>query len=490
MNVEEFTAERTGELLNFPRGFVNTFFVIYFVVGLALMAYTPPFQSADSFSHFDRAAGIASGQLIASNRADYSGSYLPEGLINLEDGFSTLPFNPNSRVTSSQFRDGWQESWSTPKVFVTYTTGGNLPFLYLPQVLGVLAGRVASKHILVSFYLAAAFNFLSFIALARFAMLRLPRRLALPLGVFLVFPAVISLATSLNPDALLLALSVVFATMCFLQYDALHHGSDIVKITATRGRGRGSTSHFNPYWLGFACLFLMAIQKPPLALLGLLLPMADLYSNLRRYMIRVSLFAASVAVVFLIWTKFGSRGRAGPISGGGPEPFRQFTLLVRDPVRVVHVLWQTTRTLGWLDVKQSIAGIGWLDVSFPTWFYAGLIVTFVVVLTSAIRFERRDVARFVGGLLVIVATVLATGFSLYILATPYGAATMYNIQGRYLLPLVPVLIVVLGLQTARRPPLIVVSRFVDEYAMISLVGLQLLVAAEYAVMIRLRYWVK
>jgi len=46
------------------------------------------------------------------------------------------------------------------------------------------------------------------------------------------------------------------------------------------------------------------------------------------------------------------------------------------------------------------------------------------------------------------------------------------------------------LQTARRPPLIVVSRFVDEYAMISLVGLQLLVAAEYAVMIRLRYWVK
>jgi uncharacterized membrane protein len=207
-------------------------------------------------------------------------------------------------------------------------------------------------------------------------------------------------------------------------------------------------------------------------------------------MIRVSLFAASVAVVFLIWTKFGSRGRAGPISGGGPEPFRQFTLLVRDPVRVVHVLWQTTRTLGWLDVKQSIAGIGWLDVSFPTWFYAGLIVTFVVVLTSAIRFERRDVARFVGGLLVIVATVLATGFSLYILATPYGAATMYNIQGRYLLPLVPVLIVVLGLQTARRPPLIVVSRFVDEYAMISLVGLQLLVAAEYAVMIRLRYWVK
>jgi len=491
MNVEGGVPTRGQGDEPFSRRFVNVFFAVYFVLGLGLMAYTPPFQSADAFSHFDRAAGIASGQIIASSLNHFGGSFLPSGVINLEDGFSTLPFNPASRVTSTQYPDGWLQSWATPKVFVQYTTGGNLPFLYLPQAAGIVVGRLLSNHILVSFYLAQISNLLVFIALTRLAFARLPRRLAIPIGIFLFFPTVVSVATSVNPDSLLLALSVVFATMCWSGSRGDPNAESLIveESRADRRRQRRCPTNLT-YLLAFASLFFMSLEKPPLMVLGLLLPMADHARGIRRYVALVSVFVASVVIIFVGWASFGSHGQSGPPTGGPSTAYRQLVLTVTDPVKDIQVLWATFRYWGWLFTKQAVAGIAWLDISFPTWVYLSLVLFFLLALASAVRVGRSDLARVGWSLLVIVATYVATAFSLYILANQYAVGRIYGFQGRYLLPMLPILIIVLGLHPRETRLTSRVTAVVQEYAPIYLVCMQILFAVECAVMIRERYWLK
>ena len=475
----------------FSRTFVNAFFALYFVIGLGLIAYTPPFQSPDAFAHFDRAAGIASGQLIASVHNNYAGSYLPVGVIDVEDDFSTLPFNPNSRVTRTQYPVGWLRSWNSPPAFIQYTTGGNLPFLYLPQVAGIVVGRALSEHVLVSLYLAQLFNFLTFIALTRFAFARLPRHLAIPMGIFLMLPTVITVAKSVNPDSLVLSLSVVFATMCYLGFSQ-RTGQPPRPTRRSRSHRRHPFGHLPnlTYWVAFASLLFMTLEKPPLAILCLLLPMADSTFSIRRYLQRVSVFVASFAIPFAIWATFGSRGQDGVVSPGKKVATQQLIAVLTNPLRDVIVLYHTLHYWGWLLTSQAVAGIAWLDIFFPTWFYVSLVVIFVVALFSAVRHGRQDRRRIGLSLLVVLVTALATAFSLYILANQYGSPMIFGLQGRYFLPMLPITIVVVGAHSTQRPLSRVVATIVDDYASLSLISLQILIATEVFVVIRNRYWVK
>ena len=79
---------------------------------------------------------------------------------------------------------------------------------------------------------------------------------------------------------------------------------------------------------------------------------------------------------------------------------------------------------------------------------------------------------------------------MYILANQYSAARIYGLQEWYFPPMLPILIVVLGLKANRRPLVRIVSDVIDEYVTISLIVFQLLFAAECAIMIRTRYWVR
>jgi uncharacterized membrane protein len=492
MKTEETKESEPAKEPRFSKTFINSFFCLYFVIGLGLMSLSPPFQSADAFAHFNREVGIASGQLIATTQHGSSGSYLPSGVLWLEDGFSTIPFNPFARASEYQFHDGIQRNWNTPKIFVQYTTGGNIPFLYVPQVLGVLIGKFFSPHILVSYYLAELMNLLAFVALARWALFQFPRRLAFPLGIFLLLPTVISVAISVNPDSLLLSLSLVFAASCFTGYSENLEGSlsQTDLLHATRQSIRSRKKITRAYCIAFISLFLMTLEKPPLVFLGLLLPLADLYSNLRRYLVRAVAFMGSVSIAYSLWSIFGARGAGGPIPQSSFAPARQIRLMITDPLKDVEVVGETLRKWGWLFWKQLIAGIGWLDVSFPTWVYVSLSVAFIFSVLSTQYRRRGDVSRFAWSLLVLVITATAISFSLYVSYNSYAASAIYGLQGRYYLPLIPPMIVILGLQRTRTPTFRIATTAASEYAAILLISVQLLIATEYVVILLSRYWYK
>ncbi len=486
------TSKESPKEARFSKGFVNAFFSLYLVISLGLIGLSPPFQSADAFAHFDRASGIASGQLVAITRHATSGSYLPSGVIDLEDVFSTIPFDPNARANDHQFHAATQLNWNSPKVFVAYTTGGNIPFLYAPQVVGILIGRLVSPHVVVSFYLAELANLLAFIALTRWALLRFPRRLALPLGVFLLLPMTISVAISVNPDCLLLALSMVFAAACYSGY---YESRELRTASTTpsppvRRAARTHRRMTNAYCIGFVSLFFMTLEKPPLILLGLLLPMVDLYTSLKSYIRKVIVFVASAGIPYALWSHFWARGVGGTPPLYPLAPSRQLRLVLSDPLKDLEVIYQTLWRDSWLFWRQLVAGIGWLDVAFPTWVYVALTIVVAASFVTVIDTKHEDLRRFLWSLLVLFATACGISFSLYVAYSPYGARGIYGLQGRYYLPLLPMLIVVLGLHPTRSARLRLAANAVGEYATVALVSLQLLVAAEYVAILLQRYWYK
>ena len=175
---------------------------------------------------------------------------------------------------------------------------------------------------------------------------------------------------------------------------------------------------------------------------------------------------------------------------GSFSPARQLRLILTNPLKVVEVTGSTIGKWGWLFWEQLIAGIGWLDVAFPTWVYVSLSVVLILSIVSNIFRKRSDLTRVIWLLLVLAITASAISFSLYVFYSPYAASSIYGLQGRYYLPLVAPIILVLGLEKTRTPLWRISTNAASEYAAITLISLQLLSTTEYVFVLLSRYWYK
>lgn len=474
----------------FSKNFVRLFFAAYLVLGLGLIALTPPFQSPDAFGHFDRAVGLSEGKIDNTIVDGVAGEHFTVGLFEMETVFSKMSRAPTTTATKFEYAYGWQRTWDMPPYFTSFVYGGNYPFLYVPQTLGVVVGRIVSRHLLVAYYLAEIFNLLAFIGLTKWAFARFPQRIALPIGVFLLLPMVNSLAISVNPDCLLLALSVVFAAALYCNYrESRGQETDPPLTVGPLSRSRHHHLRTNSYYqIGFASLLFMAIEKPPLIVLGLLLPLADLHSNLRRYARRVVVFMLSTGAVYELWVTFGAGPKGKSVAHAGVAPLRQLKLILTNPHLDLVVLATSGRTYGLLYWKEFIAGIGWLDTWFPGWFYLLVSVVLALAISNLVLAGRRDIFRTLWSLFAIALAASSLVVAFYLVDTSYASTLITGLQGRYFLPLLPVLLVVLSPEPARVMRLRPVGAVVEEYASFALIGLQLWIFTSFALTLLRRYW--
>lgn len=474
----------------FSRNFIRLFFAVYLVLGLGLIALTPPFQSPDAFGHFDRAVGLAQGKIDNTIVRGVPGESFTVGLFEMETVFSKMSEAPTTTANRFEYAYGWQRTWDMPLYFTNFVYGGNYPFLYVPQTLGVVVGRIVSNHLLVAYYLAVIFNLLAFIGLTKWAFARLPQRIALPVGIFLLLPMVNSLAISVNPDCLLLALSVVFATALYCNCRE-SRGEEAPPPFGRRRTTRARDGHArigSYYQIGFASLLFMAIEKPPLLLLGLLLPLADLHSSVRRYVRRTLVFLLSTGAVYELWVTVGAGPKGKSVAAAGVAPMRQLELVLTNPHLDVTVLVDSGRTYGLLYWKEFIAGIGWLDTWFPSWFYILVTIVLALAFSNVVLAGRRDTLQTLWSTFAIALVAGGLVVAFYLVDTPYSSTLITGLQGRYFLPLVPALLVVVSPQPTRRLRFPRINAVVEEYASFALIGLQLWIFTSFALTLLRRYW--
>jgi hypothetical protein len=148
------------------------------------------------------------------------------------------------------------------------------------------------------------------------------------------------------------------------------------------------------------------------------------------------LLAAAAIVIVILWMRILS-GLTPPVPSD-ESISGQLHRVVAEPFLLPTVMWTTfARNGAWL-LKTMIGYLGWADAVMPGWYYQTAEGALVMALIAP---GNRGPSLWPGslGLLTIAALVTATSLALYLTWTALGADTINGLQGRYILPVLPLL---------------------------------------------------
>jgi uncharacterized membrane protein len=403
---------------------VRTFIALSIIFGSLLVVIVPPFQVPDEPAHFFRAYAISEFRIFEMERDGHYGDFLPLSLkVLVEDASDNVPFHPENKVNIrkiiSLFGMRLERSQRT---FLSFPNASvNPPLAYLPQSLGILAGRVLNLPPLALMYLGRILNLIFWIACIS-AALQLTPSGKWPLFLIALMPMTLYQAASLSADAPAQAL-------CFLFIAA------VLKKSFPSG---------NPGRKSLAIIYLLAafilMCKPvyfPLLLVFLIIPRREFSSN-RNYLLNTTGYFAFCGLILSIWAALlihtSFQGMAvSPMPGwrGLADWFRNAPAVFSATIRqdLIGRIEEFVGVLGWLDTHFSPLFIGsyWLALIAASVFHEES--------KQSLGFRRRVlllITAFAGVLTILVVFLF--------LAVHFGYRTtgelrpLRGIQGRYFIP--------------------------------------------------------
>jgi len=371
-----------------------------------------PFQVADELAHIKRADQISRGKMIADRLGGtIDGSWVAMGAL-----YQNMWFHPEVKQTIALAREAGAIRWSGPKEHVNFQdTARYGPFLYVPQVIAVLFGRLAGLSLAQTLVAARVVNGLTACLIGFFALTICGCGRALTFAALLL-PMTLSQFSSASQDALLISLSILAVAMASRL------------LTEQR---LASTAEFAIF---AGIVVATTLARPPQFALALLTPA---FLGRRDPARRSKMLIAAVAVMAVIcWLRILA-DLTPPLA---PElsPSGQFRLLLADPLLLPTLMMNSFAQYGlWLR-KTVIGYLGWTDTPMPDWYYLTAEGTLIIALITT---GNRGPVLWRGtlSLLTFVALFTALCAALYVTWTPLGQATINGIQGRYILGVLPLL---------------------------------------------------
>jgi len=455
------------------------------IFGLILVFVTPPLQVPDENQHYFRSYQIAEFKFFKYAET------IPASLKQVADSVQRLNFGlfekmgPKDRESLSQIK-------LMPENRIQMAT---LDYIvpFLPQGLGMMVGRIVGASPLSLIYFGRIGNLLVSILLIFFAIR------AIPVSKWLLFllalmPMTLYQMASLSYDVPTLGLTFLLIAL-ILKYALMNR--DIRLPNKELG-------------LLFLIIFLLGLCKPPYALVGLLflvLPVKRL-GNLTRFLVVFILFMTAALSGSQLWTIRNLLKPAPPVANVQPtisiqqaalilptgtiqtavapqqsgvaqpavtdaatqpatqqaappdqtkadsrcDPVKQKAYILEDPFRYLSMLYKNTFVNGIRFYLETFVGqLGWLNLYLPAWlinFYL-FVLLFAALVVSTGDFRLGIPAR------VWMAAVFFLGIflietAMYLYWTPVGQGFVEGVQGRYFIPLSPLLFLALSFNLSER----------------------------------------
>lgn len=419
------------------------FAAVGLLLGITFAIVSPPLRWADENTHLLQVYGLSEGKLRPETRNAAVGIDVPRGVFRFIMVFAA---HHNRRELGVPSWDDMRaardirltdERAFAPLTVYTYSVVG-----YLPQALGIAVARPFTDSVLLQLRAARIANVLCWVALT-FAALCITPVLALPLCVVALAPMTVYLAGTCAADGVTNGLAFLW-TACMLR---LALDEDVAPGPAG--------------WAGLALLaILLAVSKllyTPLLLLLLLVPHERLGGRRRLLAILATTTGlgvlAGAAWALASWDqvvqRLAHRGDAALASNLG--------LLRDDPLGVLQIVWNTNhnRAGAWL---RQLADTNWKGPAPPPWLFDVLLAAVVLALLADARPARwpalrdRALALLAAGaawIAICVGAFLLWSSNAQGALNPQGLVA--GLQGRYLLPLVPALLVALCPPALRLP---------------------------------------
>ena len=417
-------------------------------LGAFMATNTPPGQVPDETGHIVKADSLLGGEVLA-RRAP---ALAPDGTMPLQqgvDGDFSLQRVANEPAPAQLTAEHWAQvhavRWSGPAFIPLGTISGYWPAFYLPGAAGLGVAKALGASPFDAFLTARLFAFAVFVA-AGTAALALARRGQALLFCALAAPMALHLGASVNQDGLLIAASALAVALltrsCPADVAVPSPWPDAPRLCAA------------------ALIACVALAKPPYMPMAalLLLPLPPISLG-RVWASRLGL-AGAVTVAVLAWTWFTVRyvstpvlrppAEAGPLWPGprpavfaGTDFAGQMRVILAKPIRFLTLPWHTLMHDGILW-DEAIGILGYLAIFLPGWLYRlwSWAAASALAADAAWKDDRAPVLpswQVPIPLLCIATTVVGIYLSQYLSWTEVGGDHVEGPQGRYFLPLVPVL---------------------------------------------------
>ena len=456
------------------------FAALWLSLGLLYLLALPIMSEPDSKSHYFRATDVSEGHLISKRDADgnASGEFaIPEDWTGSSEDNVRLSAYEAAQYSSYSIREE-EETVHTFNNTALYS-----PFSYLPQAIGLLIGRLLTGKITWIIYAGRIANFLMIGLVYLMAVTLMPYSKRYIIWAALM-PMNLHQAVSLSPDGMVSALVVLMlSAVCMLRFreDARLTGRVIALLYLTSF----FLSQYKIVYVG-VCLLLFLIPK-------------ERFKSIRSYWTHVVILGAVVLISSLGWLSLASQSVLTQYA----DSHGQMMIVMKEPLFYTVVLIRTFYKKG-LEYLDQLLGryMGAFLVENNIVLIYAVLALFALIsvlrymqkrrvnaapasaantripvsgekplgekletekdaasqqgqdasavpprkpsLTDRLRAGRIDLPTRILLLAVAALTILLICTSEYIQWTNYRESVVNGVQGRYFLPLIPLVLTALG----------------------------------------------
>ena len=377
------------------------------LAGLLYAVVTPPDRVPDEYGHFLRAVAIAEGNVFPRVGLRSPGHHFPAGIWMF-----------GHQLFKGDMRAAYAEPLNREK-----RAGIEFPAWYSPVPYAIPAavafvGLHADLRPFWIFYLGRIANLLACLGIAWLALRAIPKRAAVAAAVLLLPMTLYELA-SWSADAM--TISVALLLTCLIVRNMEAEGS------------MGAMA---------AVAFVLGLCKPVYFLLAL-----PALAIRRRTGIVV---IAAMLLGTLLAAASARSGQYNPRPELPVDPGQQLRCVLDDPLRFAGIFLGDMRVHGRFYLEETVGRLGLMDVKLPVvLIVAEWLLLLWVALSSGVRW--RMPAR-LGALAACALTIGGISLAQYLIWSVICGDTIEGVQGRYYLPLLPLLLFALSLRPCERGP--------------------------------------
>jgi len=417
--------------LSAPKVFL--FFAISW--GVLMVFLTPALMVPDEPNHFYRAYQVSELNFIPEVDNNRLGGTLPKSLFDLQlKIWETNGINP--KIDKNLFNE-WLSISLKPKekTYIFFpNTSLYSPVSYIPQSIGISIGRIFDAPPLVLVYLGRIFNLAFWISIIYFSLKITPIYKWLFLLLALL-PMSISQSASLSADVMVNGLSFLLISIIFnlaFNLKAILEKKELFFLVIIA--------------------ILLTLSKSIyffLILLYFLIPFSKTKST-KNYFIQAAVLTISTFITLIISSLIINylTNQINPIEaiyGDNPaipkiNPIKQMEFVLNDIWGFIVMVLSSFYLLHEMVLKSYIGILGWMNVLLNSYYY--YFVPFVLTAIAILETKKEITFTLSQKLLMFitfVGIVFIFSFTMYLSWAEVGSEMIGNLQGRYFLPIAPLL---------------------------------------------------
>ena len=403
----------------------NIFLMVAPLTCIFFLVTMPTFKNHDEYYHWLKAYEVSQGTLMTPQEDGVQGSMMPEGVSKVfPTDWTTLDYQTMKKLLGVKLNED-NKGILNPETATVYSF-----VQYIPQATGIALARLVTDNVYLITYGGRIVNMIFALLVLYFAIKLMPFGKKL-----LLIPAMIPIAiegfTSLSPDAM--TISVAFFYIAYILHLAFGDKEQLgIKEKAI-------------LLISSIVIALCKIVYIPLVGLILIIPKEKFKNQGNKNKILNFCVIAGIAVIInLIWLAISSRYLSTFREGDSKI---QVLLALQNPILYIqNVLY--TFNLNGSNYLLSLFGadLGWGELiklySIVPYAFLGIYL-FTAITDNELKdkFKRYQIVWIS---LVVLAIVGLIFTSLYVQWTTVGQTSIAGIQGRYFLPILPLVMLLLG----------------------------------------------